>query len=136
MNTKRFLSILMILLVTTCLLLTACGSAAPADPAAIAQSFYKAVNEGDIDAAMVFVADDIKCRGGCYLDGKESFRAFIQGGINGNGPTEISDLKVEGDTVTYNWEAYTKEGFLEARGVETLQIKNGKIILMEGQGFQ
>ena len=134
MNTKHIFLILLVILTQA---LAACGSAAPAtDPAAVAQSFYKAVNEGDIDAAMALVADDIKCRGGCYLDGIESFRAYIQGGINGNGPTEISDLKVEGDTVTYNWAAYTKEGFLEARGVETLQIKDGKIILMESQAFQ
>jgi len=133
MNIKNMLFILCVILAQT---LAACGAEAPADPAAIAQNFYKAVNEGDIDAAMALVADDIKCRGSCYITGIESLRAYIQGGINANGKTEISALKVEGDTVTYNWMAYSKEGFLEARGVETLQIKDGKIILMESQAFQ
>jgi hypothetical protein len=47
------------------------------------------------------------------------------------GNVEISDLKVEGDRVTYNWEAYSEDGFFQARGVETLQIKDGLIVLVE-----
>jgi hypothetical protein len=127
-----------ILFLTLCVgqLLAACGAAAPADPAAIAQNFYAALNEGDVDTAMTFVSEDVQCRGACYLNGIESFRAYIQGGVNANGKTEISDLKVEGDTVAYHWIAYTKEGFLDAQGEETLNIKDGKIILMDTQPFQ
>jgi|GEM_PF-1724151 len=152
MNTKRML---FILFVTLCVahVLAACGTPAtpavatlvptktpppaptatpePADPAAIAQDFYKAVNEGNLDAAMALVAEDIKCRGGCYLTGKDRFRFYLQGSINVGGRTEISDLKVEGDQVTYTWEAYSDAGFFQARGVETLQIEDGLIILIE-----
>ena len=105
----------------------------PADLAAIAQDFYKAVNEGDIEAAMALVAENAQCRGNCYLNGKGSFQSFIQGGINAGGKVEISDLKVEEDKITYNWTAYSDAGFFQARGVETLQIKDGKIIFMQSE---
>jgi len=149
MNTKRILFILFVILSQA---LAACGSAFPlpptlvpvtgptsvpttipeaADPAAIAQNFYKAINAGDIEAAMAFVAEDVKCRVGCYLTGKESFRSFIQGSINVGGRVELSDLRVEGQKVSYNWTAYNKDGVPVALGMETLQMKNGQIILME-----
>jgi len=147
MNTKHLLFILLVILAQA---LAACGTATPAasaseptiaptampelaNPSAIAQDFYKATNNGDIEAAMALVAEDVQCRGGCYLTGKESFRSWIQGGINSGGRVEISDLKVEGDKVTYNWTAYNKDGVYVAEGVETLQIKDGQIILMESQ---
>jgi ketosteroid isomerase-like protein len=110
------------------------SAAVQVDPAAIAQEFYKATNAGDLEAAMALVAEDVKCRGSCYLNGKESFRSFIQGSINiggGGGRVELSDLNVDGDKVTYTWEAFSKDGFFQARGVETLQIQDGLIVLME-----
>jgi hypothetical protein len=151
MKTKYMLLILFVILAQA---LAACGTATPAapaseptaappvptatpepiDPAAIAHEFYKATNAGDLEAAMALVAEDVKCRGGCYLTGKESFRSYIQGSINiggGGGRVELSDLKVEGNKVTYRWEAYNKDGSFVASGVETLQIKDGKIILVE-----
>ena len=150
MNTKDTLFILCVILAQA---LAACGTTAPTapaseptaappvptatpepvDPAAIAQEFYKATNAGDLEAAMALVAEDVKCRGGCYLTGKEAFRSYILGSINlGNGgQVELSDLQVEGDKVTYRWEAYNKDGSFVASGVEALQIQDGKIILME-----
>jgi hypothetical protein len=103
----------------------------PVDLAAIAQSFYKASNEGDIDAAMALVAEDVKCRGACYLTGIQSFRFYIQGGMNSGAQTEISDLKVDGDKVTYKWKVYSQAGFFQASGVEVMHIQDGKIILIE-----
>ena len=103
----------------------------PSGPDAIAQNFNQAMNNGDIDAAMVLVADDVKCRGECYFTGKDLFRAFIQSGIDRGGRIDISDLKVDGDKVTYNWKAYSDAGFFQAAGTETIQIKDGLIIQME-----
>src|SRR5678816_3654091 len=108
----------------------------PVDPAAIAQSFYQAYNAGDIEAAMALVAEDMKCRGGCYLTGKERFRFYIQGDINQGLQVEISDLKVEGDKVTYQVEVYSQAGAFQIRGMETLQIQDGLIILLEGSAFE
>src|SRR6185295_7115519 len=103
----------------------------PSDPSAIAQNFYQAINAGDIEAAMALVADDVKCRGECYFSGKDLFRAFMMSATNRGDRIDISDLKVEGDQVSYNWKAYSKAGFFQAAGTETLQIKDGLIFLME-----
>jgi hypothetical protein len=150
MNTKR---ILFFLFVTLCVaqILSACGTAAPStpaseptttppaptatlrpvDPAAIAQSYYKALNDGNLEAAMALVAEDVKCRGGCYFTGKDYLRSTIVGSIDDGWQTELSDLKVDGDKVTYRWEVYNKDGNLSASGVETLHIKDGLITLIE-----
>ena len=152
MMKKNRLFFTLIILNLAALFLAACGTAATAtptsvpasvstsapttvveisDPAVIAQEFYKATNAGDIEAAMALVAEDVKCRGGCYLTGKEAFRSYIQGSLNLGGQVEISDLQVEGDKVTYRWEAYNQDGNFVASGVEVLQIQDGEIILME-----
>ena len=105
--------------------------AAALDPAKIAQRFYQALNEGNVDAVMALVADNVQCRGTCYLNGIQYFRYYIEGTIKQGGQAEISNVVVDGDKVTYDWTGYSAAGFLQARGVETLQIKDGKIILME-----
>jgi ketosteroid isomerase-like protein len=103
----------------------------PSDPAAIAQNFYQAFNAGDIEAAMTLVADDITCRGECYFTGKDLFRSYIMSGINRGDRIELSDLKAEGEKVSYSWKAYSQAGFFQAAGQESLQIREGLIILME-----
>jgi hypothetical protein len=129
MNTKH-----LILGLLAALLLAACGSAAtpePVDPAMMAQEFYKALNAGNIEEAMALVSDDIKQQGDLPITDKESFRALLQGIIDSGERTEISKLKAEGDKATYDWELYSKDGVLVVRGVETLQVKDGLIILFE-----
>jgi DNA-binding beta-propeller fold protein YncE len=103
----------------------------PTDPAAIAQTFYQAINEGNLDSAMALVADNVQCRGECYLNGIQSFRFYIEGSMKQGGRTDIDNLVVEGDKVTYDWAYYSEAGFFQASGVETLQIQDGKIVLME-----
>jgi len=151
MNIKRNHFILFVILAQA---LAACGTAAPqspasvpttapplaptptvtpepADPAAIVQSFYKAYNEGDVKAAMALIVDDIKCRGHCYLNGKESFQSFIEGDMNSGAQIEISGLKVSQDKVVFNYKLY-KSGSLSATGVDAvMQIKDSKIIFFE-----
>lgn len=80
---------------------------------------------------MALVAEDVECRTGCYITGKESFGSYIQAGIDRGDQIELTDLKVDGDKVTYNWEVYSKAGSFLARGVETLQINDGLIILFD-----
>jgi hypothetical protein len=149
MNTKYILFILFIILAQA---LAACGTATtlaiptlvpttaplvptatlePVDPAAIAQSFYQAYNSGDLEALMALVAEDVKCRGGCYITGKDRFQFYIQTDLNKGFQAEISDLNVEGDKVTYRVDIYSSAGFLQISGVETLHIKDGLIVLIE-----
>jgi hypothetical protein len=98
------------------------------------QSFNRALEDGNLEAAMALLADDIKFRGVPYLSGKDAVRRYLQGIIDDEGwRQEISDLKVEGDTVTYNWTVYNPNGAVSARGVEMMHIKDGKILLIESE---
>lgn len=106
---------------------------APAEQIWVVQEYYEALNAGDIETAMALVSEDVKCRGACYLNGKTSFRSFMQGSINMGGRVELRDLQVDGDKVSYNWTAYNTDDVPVALGTETLQIENGLIILMETQ---
>ena len=115
--------------------LSACKSisATPqaASPNEIVQSFYQAMNDADLETALTFIADDIECRGHCYITGKDSFQTFIQSNIDHNDQFEISDLKVDGDTVTFNYIIH-RENTVLARGVNSvMQIQDEKIIYFE-----
>jgi hypothetical protein len=102
-----------------------------ADPAAVVQGFWDALKEQDLEAAMTFVADDVQCRGGCYLTGKESLQSFLNARLKSGTIYEINDLQVEGDTVNYTY-SKSRNGFLEVSGVkETMRVQNGKIIYWE-----
>lgn len=151
MNTKRILFILFVILAQV---LAACGTAAtpvapasestlaptsapvptatpePADPAEIVQGFWAAMEAGDVEAAMTFLAEDAKCRGACYFSSPESFSAYLQGIIKAGLTTEISDIAVEGDMVTYLYKVFRNGVVVEdsAEG-ESMQILDGKIIL-------
>ena len=129
MNAKH-----LILVLIAALFLAACGTAAkaePADPAAVAQEFWGTVNAGDLEAAMALVSDDFKAHVDEDTSDKEAMRASTQSFIDEGLRTEISNLKVEGDTVTYDWVNYRKDGSVEWSGVDTLHIKDGLIVLME-----
>jgi len=99
------------------------------DPAAVVQSFWDAMSAGDVDAAMAFFTEDAKCRGSCYLTGKDSLRAYIQGMVGSGNVTEISDLVVDGDTVTYFFKVSRNDIVVDqSKAGESMQILNGKII--------
>jgi ketosteroid isomerase-like protein len=104
----------------------------PAEQIWIVQQYYALMNAGDLEGSMSFVADDVKCRGACYLTGKVAYQAYIQGVINGGGRKDLSDFAVEGDKVTYLYAFYNKNGSdVVISGTEFMQIKDGKIILIE-----
>jgi ketosteroid isomerase-like protein len=94
----------------------------------IAHKWNEATN---LEEAMALLAEDVKMRGGAYINGKDRFRFYIQGTLNRDGHGELSDLQVEGDKVTYRWEAFNSDGNIVASGVETLHIKDGLIVLIE-----
>lgn len=62
MNTKRLLSTLMILIVTTSLLLAACAPmvsvTASKDPVTVVKNFYEVLNTKDVEKAMSLTAED------------------------------------------------------------------------------
>lgn len=100
-------------------------------PDKIVQGFYQAMNDGDIETAISLTADDIECRGHCYITGKDAFQTFIQGNIDHDDRFEISKLKVDGNKVTFNYIIYRANSVL-ARGVDSvMQIQDGKITYFE-----
>ena len=102
-----------------------------AGPDEIVQGFYQAMNNGDLETALTFIADDIECRGSCYITGKDSFQTFIQGNIDHNDQFEISDLRIDGDKVTFNYIIHRENSVL-ARGVDSvMRIQDGKIFYFE-----
>ena len=143
------LGMLFIVFISLAQALAACGTASPAaepatappeaptataipeavDPAEVVQGFWIAMQTGDVEAAMALVASDARCRGSCYFTGEQSFRAYLQGMKNAGTTTEISDVKVEGEIVSYSYKVY-RNGFVvedNAAG-ESMQVQDGKII--------
>jgi ketosteroid isomerase-like protein len=110
--------------------------AAQTDPAAVVQGFWDAVAAGNMDAALAFVAEDAKCRGSCYITGKASLQAFLQGYVNAGLSTEISDIAVEGEMVKYSYKVF-REGLLveESSEAESMQVSDGKIILWNNNRY-
>jgi hypothetical protein len=150
MNTKLNLFVLFIILAQA---LAACGSpatqappeptavppatAAPTsqptaapDPATVVQGFWNAMAVGNLNDALQLISDDAKCRGACYITGKDSLQAYLQGYVDAGLVTEISDVAVSGDMVTYSYKVF-REGLLveESAEAESMQVLNGKIIL-------
>ena len=101
-------------------------------PEEVVQGFWDAVNNQDFATAMSLVSDDIICRGTVYMTGKVSFQTYIESSHKGTGRTlEISNLVVEGDTVTYDWRGYD-DGFFQLGGTgESMTIENGVIVLFQ-----
>lgn len=132
------LRLICIVLVATFLQgLSACNSISAgttpkaASPDEIVQGFYQAMNNGDLETALTFIDDNVECRGSCYITGKDSFKTFIQGNIDHNDQFEISDLRVDGNQVTFNYVIH-RENTVLARGVDSvMKIQDGKIIYFE-----
>jgi hypothetical protein len=100
--------------------------AAPA-PADIVQGFYAAVNAGDLEAALLLVSDDAQCRGHCYLDGKAAFRPFVQATIEDGSRFVLSNLRVSGELVGFDYLLY-QGGRVSARGVDCeMRVVDGRI---------
>lgn len=101
------------------------------DPAAVVQGFWDAMEAGDIDLAMTFLAEDIKCRGSCYMTGQASVQPYLEGLISSEQVTEISDLVVEGDKVTYTFKVIRSGQQSQHFKGEVMYVQDGKIVLWE-----
>ena len=101
-------------------------------PEEVVQGFWDAIKNQDFATAMSLVSDDIKCRGTVYMTGKDRFQIYIESSYKGTGSTlEISNLVVEGDTVTYDWSGY-QDGFFQLGGTgESMTVENGVIVLFQ-----
>jgi len=129
-------------------LLGACsGTISPATPSAtpeltptadpfragkIVQAYWDSLAAGDLETALSYVHDDIRCRGSCYLTGKAMFRSFLEGYIKSAYLTKISDVKNVGTLVMYSWEVYRNDIFIQTGAEpEIMELKDDQIIYWE-----
>lgn len=122
------------LLLLVAILLTACGPA----PQSVANSWQAALNKGDIDAALSFLAEDAVVtispagpEGDAIFTGHAEIRGWYETLTAGKGITTLSNCKVDGETITCK-DVYSDDG-LKAMGVDFLEgewvatIQDGKI---------
>lgn len=102
----------------------------PLSAAKVVQAFWDALGAGDLETAMIYVDDNIECRGYCHLTGKVTLKSYLQGYLDAGFSTQISDVKNVGSIVTYSWEVY-RNGLFQERNDESMQVENGKIIFWE-----
>lgn len=91
------------LIVVLTILLSACGSQSPNDPAAVMDAYTAAINAHDVEAALQYVADDaVYERPTGQFTGKAEVRSFIEGLIAQNVQVElIGERMVDGEKVTW-----------------------------------
>ena len=132
MNTQRFLSTLIILIVTLSLLLAACAPAAapaPNDPLALVTVYYEAIEANDIDKAMTFVSDDyVMTDPTGFTVGKEAATTAWKGYIDAGLTFDQSDFKSSGNRVTSCYKVYEKGTLLDQGCGAVTHVLDGKII--------
>ena len=123
---KSYTIVVMSMLVI--LLASACASARPiTEPVSVIEAFHEALNDGDIDAAMSFVAEDARFVTDDIYTGKAEVRGFYERVLGSNPHFQLSDFKLEGDTVTWIAEVTRYEGGFPATPTEAV-VQNGKIV--------
>lgn len=122
------------LLLLIAILLTACGP----KPLDVVNSWVAALNKGDIDTALSYLADDATVtispagpEGDATFTGHAEIRGWYETLTAGKGVTTLSNCKMDGETMTCK-DVYFDEG-LKSMGVDFLEgewvaiIQDGKI---------
>src|SRR5688572_21071201 len=133
MNTKRFLSTLMILIIATSLLLAACAPAAPAaesiESTAVVKSFYEAYNANDIEKAMSLTAEDYVMNdpSGTYnrADAAIQWQAVRDSGITFN---QTNFVDTGNGRVTSCYEVLANGESVDKGCGNVTHVQNGKIV--------
>jgi hypothetical protein len=98
----------------------------------IVQAYWDALAAGDLETALSYVHEEIKCRGSCYLTGKPMFRSFLEGYLKSGYLTKISDVRTVGNLVTYAWDVYRNDLFVQSGAeAEFMEVKDDQIIHWE-----
>jgi ketosteroid isomerase-like protein len=99
------------------------------DPLTIVNSWLEALNAGDVDAALSYLADNAQITSDQAYTGKEEIRGWYEDLVGANGTSTLSDCQVDGETVTCS-SVYTDDG-LQAMGVDFLE---GALVLVVRDG--
>jgi limonene-1,2-epoxide hydrolase len=122
---------LILIVIIIGLMLSGCGTAAPQDPTAVVQAYYAAINEGNVDKAMTYIADEavFVIPPFAKYTGREDIKAYLTRLTGGQQKVkfELSNFSADGGRVTYSFVIYQgSEQF--ASGDDGLTIvENGKI---------
>jgi len=81
---------------------SACASTQPVtEPVAVIEAFFEALNDGDLDTAMSFVADDASFILFAVYPGKAEIRDYYRESLDLGFHAELSDLRADGDKVSW-----------------------------------
>ncbi|MFN2291430.1 MAG: nuclear transport factor 2 family protein [Anaerolineae bacterium] len=99
------------------------------DPLTIVNSWLEALNSGDVDAALSYLADGAQITSDRVYTGKEEIRGWYERQVEANAVSTLSDCQVDGETVTCQ-SVYADDG-LQAIGVDSLE---GELVLVVSDG--
>ena len=117
--------VLMSMLVT--FLASACASTQPiTEPVAVIEAFEEALNDGDLDQAMSFVADDARFILASLHTGKAEIRDAYQEALELGYHSELSDLRADGDKVS--WEMRLTIGEFVFSDLHEAVVQEGMIV--------
>lgn len=115
-----------------------CAAPQPADPLALVNSWQAALNAGDVDKALSFLAEDAMVTivpagpdGDGVYSGRAEIRGWYQTVAGGKGTGALRDCQTAGDTVTC-LSTYADDG-LKGMGVDSIQgqwvatLRDGRI---------
>lgn len=103
------------------------------DPAAVFTTLADALNAGDVDAALALVADDAVLTFpdmGYVFTGKEEIRGWYEGLVAQNLHIEPSNLRVDGDKVTWSNQVWLDD--YRALGIAPLGF-TGEGVVQDGK---
>jgi ketosteroid isomerase-like protein len=108
------------------------SAATQSGPAAVIIAINEKMNAGDVDGVMALIADNAVFynapgQAGGTLDTRDEIRAWIQRQVDTKTMAEISDIQVNGDTVTWHVKV-TRNGSLLLEGQEEAKVKDGKLV--------
>ena len=121
------------LLLLVVILLTACGP----KPQDVVNSWQAALNKGDVDAALSYLAEDATvtiippAEGDGVYNGHTEIRGWYEAIVAGKGSGILKDCKMDGETMTC-FDIYADEG-LKSIGVDSIEgswvavVRDGKI---------
>ena len=127
---KTSVTVLTLIVILLSAFLASCSSAQPRDPISIVQTAYDRINKGDVDGFMELLSDDavVIDRSGRYAR-PEAIRKYLeQDFVPEHVRIELSNLKSDGNDVTYTSKVYLGDKLLATYNDGLDVVVDGRII--------
>lgn len=130
-NTKTQQLLLTLIVIALAISLASCASTRPADPIAIMQASNERINAGDVDGFMEFFAEDAVMSDEYGRSvGHQAIREVMQEVVKQGIRFELSDLRVDGNVVTYTCHVFMGDKKIDT--VKSLDVIVDGLIIFEG----